>query len=277
MAPLHRSLLLAGAAVALTACGAESGSDVEVFESQVAAATGVNCSSDTMRIMAALAIAMGNEMGRWEATTDLSVNASTGRVQVSTAGYNACLANGKTGCKNVVALLEFQRNDVGNFLGHDATALKEELKARLERQKVAESRPDNGVCDNACAESHTVKFSSTSTEGNSCGNHFWYQASKAGCTGASCALQYPELLATKLGFAGYPDNDYLAFTTKNGKVGIDPTSSLVNGGSGANPICYIGSTIISTTNVAGSCCNIDGKYGTLSKSFWSANTYYCYI
>jgi hypothetical protein len=82
----------------------------------------------------------------------------------------------------------------------------------------------------------------------------------------------------QLKFAGESDNRYLMFQSTPTQVSIDPMGTMVDGGSSASSgACVEGGTMYSSTNVAGSCCSVNGKYGTLQRSAFNAKTYVCKI
>jgi hypothetical protein len=86
----------------------------------------------------------------------------------------------------------------------------------------------------------------------------------------------PAALFSQLKFAGETDNRYLAFQSTGTQASIDPMGTLIDGGSGSTSGgCYEGSTVVSSTNIAGSCCTVSGKYYTLQRSPWNTKTYLC--
>ncbi len=94
---------------------------------------------------ASLAVAMAIELGRWEASLDLTkgkiANDASGTqvdaVVLSSAGLAQCAANGKTGCPKVTAILNLQSdqiNDVINKAVFSATNFRNDLMASFQRQ-----------------------------------------------------------------------------------------------------------------------------------------------
>jgi hypothetical protein len=130
-------------------------------------------------MMGSLAIAMANELGRLEATTDLKVNGD--RLDLSTAGQNRCNANG--GCDNTKAILAMQDTAINNYVCaaiFDATSYRSNLKSSFQLQKDREaSAAMNGGLPPA------AELSLASTAPASCGTDWTYNVKKAGCTSGS--------------------------------------------------------------------------------------------
>lgn len=108
------------------------------------------------------------------------------------------------------------------------------------------------------------------------GNNQKFQATGFTSSTTSTSSVTPSALFTQLKFAGETDNAYLAFQSTSTQVSIDPMGTLVDGGSGSSSgSCYEGSTVISSTNITGACCSVNGVYFTLKQSPWNTKTYYC--
>jgi hypothetical protein len=220
-------------------------------------------------VMAALAVATGKELGRWQATTDFYID-SNWRLALTATGKSQCAD--KT-CKNVQALLDLQKPAAdGTIIGTvrlNSAVLQANLFSYFDRQKTCDTRPDNGKLDNCPAETHKLTLSSSAP--GSCDMDYWFLAKKT--TGA--ALTKPAQLANKLLFAGYPDNQFLQFRSVGEKVGIDPTGGLNEGGTTTSGACSAVCTRISSTSLAGKCCSCNGVNTTFKRSAWSATTFQC--
>lgn len=109
------------------------------------------------------------------------------------------------------------------------------------------------------------------------GNNQKFQATGFSSGGSTSTSSFaPSVLASQLKFAGETDNRYLAFQSTSTQVSIDPMGTLIDGGSGSSSgSCWQGSTIISSTNIAGQCCVVNGAYYTLKQSPWNSKTFYC--
>lgn len=93
---------------------------------------------------------------------------------------------------------------------------------------------------------------------------------------SSSSSATPSALWSRLKFAGEGDNRYLMFQSNASEVSIDPMGTLIDGGSSASSgACYEGSTIFSSTNITGSCCIADRKYGKLARSAWNTKMFMC--
>lgn len=82
---------------------------------------------------AALAVAMANEMGRWQPQTDL-VKGWNGKVEVSSTGMTRCT----NGCANTKAILAQQDTNISNVVPQslfNPTVFMEDMKASFDRQK----------------------------------------------------------------------------------------------------------------------------------------------
>jgi hypothetical protein len=98
----------------------------------------------------------------------------------------------------------------------------------------------------------------------------------AGTTSSTTTSVAPSALWTQLKFAGESDNRYLMFQSNSTQVSIDPMGTIVDGGSSSSSgSCFTGATVYSTTNITGSCCSVNGVYGTLSVSSWNTKLYVC--
>lgn len=221
-----------GVAVALTGCTYETGDEgtPAVMDQQVT----LTCSSNNgiHPTKAALAVAMANEVGRWDPVADLTVTWDR-KVALSSTGESRC----RNGCPNTKAILGLQ--DVSTTLVIDQsvfnpTALREDLIASFDRQR-SHTQSLTLNSPSLLPEDHVlVKVGGPLSLGTgACGPHYLYKPFKPD----GSPLKYPANLANALVFFGiYSGNNYLAFTTYNGDVAIDPTD-----GDNATPVTTSGS------------------------------------
>src|SRR5688572_18410308 len=85
---------------------------------------------DHWRHLAALAVAAGNELGRWNAAKDF-VSQWNG-IQLSSEGLSRC----KNGCENIKAILSLQADQTRVIPRHDPGLLRQYMKSFHERQTI---------------------------------------------------------------------------------------------------------------------------------------------
>jgi hypothetical protein len=85
----------------------------------------------------------------------------------------------------------------------------------------------------------------------------------------------PGVLFNQLKFAGELDNKFLMFQSTATQVSIDPMATMISGGSTATSgSCSDGATAYGE-GLAGDCCSVSGKLGTLVQSPWNKKLFYC--
>jgi hypothetical protein len=294
------------AAVAFAALSACSAADIDTY-SDDAEAEGelislgsteqgvMSCSNPdgTNAAMAAFAVAVAQDLGRWQAGKDFVVFGTSGKSESSTgpqqaikltSGSDASGAKGKSRCSDgkcarLQALLDMQYDQANNkvyFQGSGNTkvllnpaALRSRMVAKLREQLDFDGRARDGKADQAPKEEHKLSFVSATKGG--CDTNFTFRATKT--TGAT--LQYPNQLKYKLAFADMV-NPYIGFQNLgNGNVSIDPTWGLNEDGTNSGGSCAAACTKISLANVAGQCCSCGGANKKFAKAAWSATTYIC--
>jgi hypothetical protein len=255
----------------------------------------MSCSNPdgTNAAMAAFAVAVAKEIGRWQANRDFVVFTTSGQSESSpgmqqaiklTSGSDAFGAKGKSRCAdgkcaNVQALLDMQYEQANNkvyFQGSGSTktllnpgALRSRMVAKLREQATCDTNArDNDV--NACPkEEHKLVYQSAAA--GSCDTNFFFKATKPDGT----ALKYPNQLKRKLTFADMV-NPYINFQNLgNGVVSIDPSYGLNPDGSTSSGSCTPACTKVSTSSVAGQCCACGGVNKVFAKAAWSATTFLC--
>jgi hypothetical protein len=282
------------AAASITACSAgdESESDVaqddtlgsEENMSLGTAEQGVmSCSNPdgTNAAMAALAVAVAQDLRRWQAVKDFSV--SSGYLTLS-SGSDVDGNKGKTRCSDgkcarVQAILDMQYEAARNkvyFQGSgsaktllDPSALRSRLTAKYGEQVIYDSRAKDGARDQPAKEQHQLSFVSAAKGG--CDTNFTFQATKTN----GQPLVYVNQLKYNLGFADI-QNPYISFTNLGGgKVSIDPTWGLNEDGTSSGGTCQAICTKVSLSSVAGQCCSCGGLAKAFVKAPWSATTFLC--
>jgi hypothetical protein len=246
----------------------------------------VNCANPqgTNAMIAALAVAIGNDLGRWKVGTDFTK--ITGaynqpHLALTSTGLAQCAARGNT-CQNVKALLFFQDARYDNYIRFpgnvklSAWSYASRLVAGYDAQKVCESRAtQNPTSADACpAEDHVLTLAGTSP--GACDINFTYNVR----TPTGGMLRWPHLLKNKLIWANDGGsftnlNPYIAFQSTASTVTIDPTWDLNQPGSASGGSCTVSCQKYSTnTATAGSCCTCNGASGTFQPAA-TANVYKC--
>jgi hypothetical protein len=251
----------------------------------------VNCSNPegTNAMIAALAVAVANELGRWNVTTDFQ-KVTNGNWQtvlgLSPAGLSRCSSRGHS-CPNIKALLFFQDTRYDNYIRFpgnvklSAYSYVARLTAGFDAQKICEDRakinpPKPGQVpssDTCYAEEHLLTLTGTAPGG--CDMNFTYNAT----TPSGGLLVYPQLLKNKLiwandGGSAQVLNPYIQFTSTARSVTVDPTSDFNQPGSASGGSCLTTCQKFSTSNISGNCCTCSGNSGVFELSP-TANFYKC--
>jgi hypothetical protein len=255
------SIVSAALVAFASACAVDASSD----ENLTGIAGQASCTNNegTNAMIAALAVAVGKELHRWKVGTDFTIvrgYANQEHLALTPTGLAQC----QNGCANVKALLLYQdaRYDQqivfpgGQKLSSWSYAAR--LVAGYRAQLTCESRPSNrrDNPDNCPAEDHKLTLAGTSPA--ACGTNYTFKAR----TPTGGMLVAPSLLRNRLLWTGGASNPYVAFTSTNSTVSIDPTWGMVEDDNTSAPVCYIGCTMISsTTNYVGACCKVDNVQG----------------
>ena len=248
----------------------------------------------TNSVMAAFAVAVAQELGRWNATADFVQNNTSGQSESSggmqqalklASGSNASGPIGKSRCADgkcakVQALLDMQYDQYNNKIYIQGTgstkvllspaALRARMFAKWNEQKACDQNAKDGDTNSCTKEQNVLKYVSAAKGG--CDTNFTF--SVKGSTGA--ALKYPNQLKNQLRFADQT-NPYINFQNLgNGNVSIDPTYGLDDDGTSSTGTCTAACTKISVaTNYAGQCCSCGGVSKTFVKSPVNSVTYLC--
>jgi hypothetical protein len=243
--------------------------------------------------MAAFAVAIAQELGRWQTTKDFVIARTngispntTGTVEVLklSSGSDTSGAKGSSrctaGCPNVQALLDMQYDQAKGKVFFQGTgtkkvelvpmALRTRMVAKWREQEACDKNakePDAASCPK---EEHALRFVSAAK--GSCDTDFTFNVKQKD---AKTALRYPNQLRHKLKFAD-PANPYINFTPlANGDFKIDPTYGLNSDGTTSTGSCTAACTKVSTASVAGQCCSCGGVNKLFAKATFNANTYLC--
>jgi hypothetical protein len=261
-----------GAAAIAAGCSVETEGPPAEGVSEVSEA--LMCSGDSkFKTEATLAAVMAKELGRWEPQLDFW-EAWWGGLALTQAAFDRCYARGFNGCPNTMALLQLQWNGTPEIPNHYEDQYRNILVAHY--REYMSFWQNNRL---PLAESVDLNYDTSNSEvcddGDGTFDMHWYKVN----------LPPDKLSFLKWKLAAFgsrpmsstPENPFLNFTVAEGKVGIDPTNSLVNGTSSTTSgSCSTSSVKVSTsTNYTGTCCYVSGKYSTYQRSSWDTCTYLC--
>jgi hypothetical protein len=290
---IKSACLLSVAFVAVSACSSGDFADDSLTSEEGelmllgTAEQGVmSCSNPdgTNAAMAALAVAVAQDLGRWQTGVDFVQGYNAGEIVALASGSDANGPKGKSRCADgkcarVQAILDMQLDAAANkvyFQGSGSTrvllnpqALRTRMLGKWREQKTIDERARDGAVDQAPKELHKLAF--VTAAAGSCDTNFTFKAT----TPTGGTLRYPNQLKYKLAFADIY-NPYIAFTNLGGgNVSIDPTYGLNEDGKASSGTCTAACTKITTTNIAGQCCSCGGATKKFAKSAWNATTFLC--
>jgi hypothetical protein len=258
-----------------------------------------NCANPdgTNAVMAAFAVAVGQELKRWQSTKDFVMFTTSGQSESSPGRQQAIKLTSGTGpdgkprgksrcadgkCAGVQALLDMQYEQVRGKIYIQGESSKNKVlldPAALRSRMVAKANYEQATCDanakdndvNRCPkEAHLLTPVGTVALGG-CGLHYKFSVKKD----ASGTLLYPAQLKQKLIFADHT-NGWVDFRNMGGGfVAIDPTYGLNEGASTSTGSCTAACTKVSKSSAAGQCCSCGGLSKKFVKSAWSATTFLC--
>jgi hypothetical protein len=282
------SLVIASSAVVALA----SGCAVEPMSEDVGAVDEAACSNlqGTNAMIAAVAVAIANELGRWNVSRDFQLGKGSYNqdvMQLSYTGNQRCAARNNP-CTNVKALLAVQdaKYDL-KIKFPDGTALSSwsyasRLVSGWRAQKTCEDRAlsnPGSSNPNACAaEEHLLTPAAENfiTPGV-CDVNYTFDAR----TPAGALLKYPAHLKNKLLWANdggsvTNPNPYIAFQSTASTVTIDPTWDLNPPGTQSGGSCTICKTQkYSSTDLTGQCCKTSDTAPEQVFGAISPNIYKC--
>lgn len=316
--PFHGVALAFSSAIALSACSGESfqdelgndrddlvldaaGDNTDALDVELGSLEQQlqNCANPdgTNAVMAAFAVAVGQELGRWQSTKDFVMFTTSGQSESSPGRQQAIKLTSGTGpdgkprgksrcadgkCAGVQAILDMQYEQArGQIYIQGESSTKKVLldPAALRSRMVAKANYEQKTCDDNAKdgdsgrcpkEAHQLTPVGTVSLGG-CGVHYKFAVKKEG----GAALSYPAQLKHKLVFADQA-NGWVDFRNLGGGfVAIDPTFGLNAGVSTSSGSCTSACTKISTSNIAGQCCSCGGANKKFVKASYSATTYIC--
>jgi hypothetical protein len=251
--------------------GSDENASIDEGDYGSAAEALMSCSNPdgTNAVMAALAVAVAQQLGRWNASKDLD---GTGSMLKLTSGTDGT-------CARVQALLDMQSDAAAGkvFIQGSGTtkvrldppALRSRMLAKWNEQRTCDRAARNGPATDCTTEQNVLKYLSATAGG--CDMNFTFSAK--GTNGQP--LQYINQLKNELKFADSA-NPYINFThLGNGNISIDPTYGLDDTGTSSTGSCSAACTKISTTSVAGGCCSCGGLTKKYTKAAWNAATFLC--
>jgi len=255
----------------------------------------MSCSNPdgTNSVMAAFAVAVAQELGRWNASKDFVMNSTSGRSESSPGPQQAIKlasgsdANGPIGksrcsdgrCARVQALLDMQYDQANNQVyiqGSGSTkvllspaALRSRMYAKWQEQKACDQNARDGDNNSCTREQNSLQYVGSATGG--CDTNFTFAVKGAN----GLALRFPNQLRNQLKFAD-STNPYINFQNLgNGNISIDPTYGLDEDGSTSTGACTAACTKISRSSVEGACCSCGGVTKAFKKSTYNAITFKC--
>lgn len=299
---------LLGAAV-FAGCGVDAGDGVSgdqagdqnasVDESEIGSVEEglMTCSNPdgTNALMAAFAVAVAQDLGRWNASKDFQMVSTSGWSESSWGWQQAIKltsgsdANGPIGksrcadgkCARVQALLDMQYDQANNQVYIQGTgntkvllnpaALRSRMYAKWQDQVACDKNARDGDANSCTKEQNHLVFSGSAPGG--CDTQFTFSAKSA--TGA--ALKYPNQLKNQLRFAD-SNNPYINFKNLgNGLVSIDPTYGLNDDNVTQTGSCTAACVKISlSSSLTGQCCSCGGVTKKFSKPSWTSGVYLCF-
>ncbi|MEY2930359.1 MAG: hypothetical protein RL033_1108 [Pseudomonadota bacterium] len=246
----------------------------------------------TNAAMAAFAVLVARDLGRWDAARDFKMITTSGVSETSpgmqqaialTSGNDAKGPIGKSKCADgkcarVQAILAMQYDNLNGLIYFQGTgstkvqlnpsALRSRMYAKWQDQKACDASAKDNDVTKCPVEQHALTFVTSAPGG--CDTNFTFAAK----TTTGTALKYVNQLKNKLAFADI-NNPYINFTNLgNGSVSVDPTYGLGDENNTSPGSCAAACTKVSTTSVAGQCCSCAGVTKTY-KVTSNANLFMC--
>lgn len=247
----------------------------------------------TNAAMAAFAVLVAKDLGRWDAGRDFKMITTSGMSETSPGMQQAiALASGSDAkgpigkskcsdgqCRRVQAILAMQYDNMNGkifFQGSGSTkvqlnpaALRSRMYAKWQEQKSCDQNAKDGDVTRCPVEQNALTYLSEAKGG--CDTNFTFAAKNT----SGGALKNVNQLKNRLRFADMA-NPYIAFTNLgNGNVSIDPTYGLGDDKPTTPGSCAAACTKVSTTNVAGQCCSCGGASKTYKTTSLNPLLYLC--
>jgi hypothetical protein len=237
-------------------------------------------------VMAALAVAAAQDLGRWRAGLDFEVYNNAIRLTSGTGsdgkprGKSRCSGGV---CSKIEPLLAMQqdsaRNQVyiqaessGTKVLVDPPALRSRTVAKLQEQMNKDRDMKDGDTYQAPKTPHALTGAGTANL-QGCGPHFKFNVAFNATTTTPKPL--PAQLKWSLSFADQ-QNGWVDFRDLgNNVVAIDPTYGLNEGSTTTSGSCEVACTKVSSTDVVGRCCSCSGAARKFKRSAFSTSVYLC--
>ena len=280
------------ASTLMTACGAGDMNELGAGEAEIELGEleqGIhNCANPdgTNAVLAALAVAAAQDLGRWNAGVDFDVAGDRIALASGTGpdgkpkGSSRCGGN----CRRIAPLLALQNdNATGVYVQGETSntkvlvnpsALRSRMKAKLEEQRTVDVNAKDGTLNLAPKTGHSLTANGTASNLGGCGPHFKFNVAFDATT--TTPKPVPAQLRYKLYFADQA-NGWVDFRDLgNNVVAIDPTYGLNEGSTSTAGSCEIACTKVSpSSNLANVCCSCGGVNKTFKQSPFSTAVFLC--
>lgn len=221
----------------------------------------------TYELEASLAVAVAQELRRWEPDIDFEIDTQRYGVRLTSSGYDQCSANGKAGCPVVSELLALQFHGEPEIRGHDENQFRDVLYAHMMRYMTFRSRSSSPPIED-------VRLRATTITAGPCGPMHWFVSSDPDAS---------KLWSRMIAYGGRdtlgqaPENPFLNFSTRGHLVGIDPNNDMTGGSvTTSSGACSTAPSLIDPSGGrAGLCCYVDGSYGRYVRVPGTRSVYAC--
>jgi hypothetical protein len=248
-----------------------------------------NCATPdgTNAVMAALAVAAAQDLGRWNAGVDFQViNGDRIGLTSGTGPDNKPKGSSRCGgnCRRIAPLLALQYdNATGVYIQAENSttkvlvnpaALRSRMKAKLEEQRTVDVNAKDGTLNLAPRTGHSLTANGAASNLGGCGPHFKFNV--AFDATMTTPKPVPAQLRYKLYFADQA-NGWVDFRDLgNNVVAIDPTYGLNEGSTTTAGSCEIACSKVSpNSSMTGACCSCGGIQKTFKQSTFSTAMFLC--
>jgi hypothetical protein len=237
-------------------------------------------------VMAAIAVAAAQDLGRWRAGLDFEVYNYTVRLTSGTGsdgkprGKSRCSGGV---CSRIEPLLAMQHDNAknqvylqaessGTKVLVDPPALRTRTVAKLQEQMNKDRDMKDGDTYQVPKTPHALTGAGTANL-QGCGPHFKFNVAFNATTTTPKPL--PAQLKWSLSFADQ-QNGWVDFRDLgNNVVAIDPTYGLNEGSTTTTGACEVACTKVSSANIADKCCSCSGATKGFKRSAFSTSVYLC--
>lgn len=219
----------------------------------------------TDSVLAALAVATAQELGRWQPEDDFKE--SFGRLVLTPTGKARC-ADGQ--CWNTQALLDLQRDSARSVEVRPGVYVNPRtLRLRLTWNHDRQQDCLRSFWNGCRTPDHQFEF--IAAEPGACDMNYWFEVRRPDGRLLGSSL---DVLKKALVWVDIEDNSYIKFQNDGSTIAIDPTYGLNAGSATKSGSCSASCMKVSRANVAGQCCSCNGtkKY---RRSAFNANAYLC--